>query len=79
MFNPSSELGIAHSFQSFNTCYKDTGLWGIYFVTDKLNQENMIFNIQVMVFFNFKTDLVYLYSPAERVDASRHLRLGIRR
>ena len=34
------------SFQSFNTCYKDTGLWGIYFVTDKLNQEAMMFNIQ---------------------------------
>merc|ERR1712099_75970 len=41
-----AELGIAHSFQSFNTCYKDTGLWGIYFVTDKLNQENMVYNIQ---------------------------------
>lgn len=23
-----------HSFQSFNTCYKDTGLWGIYFVAN---------------------------------------------
>merc|ERR1739848_502771 len=41
-----AEKGFAHSFQSFNTCYKDTGLWGIYFVTDKLNQENMVFNIQ---------------------------------
>merc|ERR1712004_856433 len=41
-----AELGIVHSFQSFNTCYKDTGLWGIYFVTDKLNQEAMMFNIQ---------------------------------
>lgn len=28
---------LAHSFQSFNTCYKDTGLWGIYFVSDKLS------------------------------------------
>ena len=34
------------SFQSFNTCYKDTGLWGIYFVTDAMNQENMVYNIQ---------------------------------
>lgn len=41
-----SELGIAHSFQSFNTCYKDTGLWGIYFVTDAMNQENVVYNIQ---------------------------------
>jgi len=23
-----------HSFQSFNTCYKDTGLWGIYYVAN---------------------------------------------
>ena len=42
-----AEKGFAHSFQSFNTCYKDTGLWGIYFVTDAMNQENMIYNIQV--------------------------------
>ena len=41
-----AEKGFCHSFQSFNTCYKDTGLWGIYFVTDSLNQENMVFNIQ---------------------------------
>ena len=27
---------LAHSFQSFNTCYKDTGLWGIYFVSAPL-------------------------------------------
>lgn len=37
---------FALSFQSFNTCYKDTGLWGIYFVTDSMNQDNMIWNIQ---------------------------------
>jgi len=41
-----AEAGFCHSFQSFNTCYKDTGLWGIYFVTDALNQANMVFNIQ---------------------------------
>ena len=41
-----AEKGFCHSFQSFNTCYKDTGLWGIYFVTDSMNQDNMVFNIQ---------------------------------
>merc|ERR1711997_269908 len=41
-----AEKSFCHSFQSFNTCYKDTGLWGIYFVSDSLNQENMVFNIQ---------------------------------
>ncbi|XP_046400190.1 mitochondrial-processing peptidase subunit beta [Ischnura elegans] len=37
---------LAHSFQSFNTCYKDTGLWGIYFVCDPLKCEDMLFNVQ---------------------------------
>merc|ERR1719515_18092 len=41
-----AEKSFCHSFQSFNTCYKDTGLWGIYFVTDAMNQENMVYNIQ---------------------------------
>lgn len=26
---------LCHSFQSFNTCYTDTGLWGIYFVAEE--------------------------------------------
>ena len=34
-------------FQSFNTCYKDTGLWGIYFVCGGLDIRDMFFNIQV--------------------------------
>ncbi|XP_059138734.1 mitochondrial-processing peptidase subunit beta-like [Physella acuta] len=40
------KLNLAHSFQSFNTCYTDTGLWGIYFVADKLQIDNFIFNVQ---------------------------------
>lgn len=27
--------GKALSYQAFNTCYKDTGLWGIYFVCER--------------------------------------------
>ena len=56
-----AEKGFAHSFQSFNTCYKDTGLWGIYFVTDAMNQENMVFNIQVGW-------TMYFYSSILKVD-----------
>jgi len=37
---------LCHSFQSFNTCYTDTGLWGIYFVTDSLSIEDMVYNVQ---------------------------------
>ncbi|PHH83447.1 hypothetical protein CDD82_763 [Ophiocordyceps australis] len=29
---------LANSFMSFSTSYSDTGLWGIYLVTDKVNQ-----------------------------------------
>ncbi|KAK3610572.1 hypothetical protein CHS0354_009012 [Potamilus streckersoni] len=42
----SATSSLCHSFQSFNTCYTDTGLWGIYFVTDKMNVEDMVFNVQ---------------------------------
>ncbi|PSN52564.1 Mitochondrial-processing peptidase subunit beta [Blattella germanica] len=41
-----AEDNLAHSYQSFNTCYKDTGLWGVYFVCDPTKCEDMIFHIQ---------------------------------
>jgi len=42
----SAQSNLCHSFQSFNTCYKDTGLWGIYFVCEPMKCETMIYNIQ---------------------------------
>lgn len=36
----AAEQGFCTSFQSFNTCYNDTGLWGIYFVAEKMTQED---------------------------------------
>lgn len=42
----AAEDDLCHSYQSFNTCYKDTGLWGVYFVCDPLKQEDMMFNLQ---------------------------------
>ncbi|XP_050464005.1 mitochondrial-processing peptidase subunit beta [Cataglyphis hispanica] len=41
-----AENGLCHSYQSFNTCYKDTGLWGIYFVCDPMKCEDMTSHIQ---------------------------------
>ena len=35
----SAQSNLCHSFQSFNTCYKDTGLWGIYFVCEPMKCE----------------------------------------
>ncbi|CAL1541279.1 unnamed protein product [Lymnaea stagnalis] len=40
------KLNLAHSFQSFNTCYSDTGLWGIYFVADRMMIDDFIYNVQ---------------------------------
>merc|ERR1711971_394748 len=42
----ASEHGFCHSFQAFNTCYKDTGLWGVYFVCGKMQQLEMMKLIQ---------------------------------
>lgn len=42
----ASVENLCHSFQSFNTCYKDTGLWGIYFVAEPMQIEDMVYNIQ---------------------------------
>lgn len=42
----SAESELCHSYQSFNTCYKDTGLWGIYFVCDPMKCDQMLFNVQ---------------------------------
>ncbi|XP_072329233.1 cytochrome b-c1 complex subunit 1, mitochondrial-like [Scyliorhinus torazame] len=38
----SVENKLGHSFQSFNTCYSDTGLWGIHLVCDGLSIEDML-------------------------------------
>ena len=37
---------LAHSYMSFNTCYTDTGLWGIYAVCDKMTIDDLIWTIQ---------------------------------
>ncbi|XP_051874410.1 cytochrome b-c1 complex subunit 1, mitochondrial-like [Pristis pectinata] len=38
----SVENKLGHSFRSFNTCYSDTGLWGIHLVCDGMNIEDML-------------------------------------
>lgn len=37
-------IGLCHSYQSFNTCYKDTGLWGIYVVCEPSTCGDIVFN-----------------------------------
>ncbi|KAL5014370.1 hypothetical protein ScPMuIL_008640 [Solemya velum] len=42
----SASGNLCHSFQSFNTCYTDTGLWGLYFVAERGQVETMMFQVQ---------------------------------
>ncbi|XP_041975371.1 mitochondrial-processing peptidase subunit beta [Aricia agestis] len=42
----SAVENLCHSFQSFNTCYKDTGLWGIYFVAEPLQLDDFMYCLQ---------------------------------
>nr|XP_005995352.2 PREDICTED: mitochondrial-processing peptidase subunit beta [Latimeria chalumnae] len=37
---------LCHSFQSFNTCYTDTGLWGLYMVCEPNTIEDMMHFVQ---------------------------------
>jgi len=41
-----AEEEMCHSFQSINISYADTGLWGAYFVSDRLTIDDFIFNLQ---------------------------------
>lgn len=42
----SAQHNLCHSFQAFNTCYADTGLWGVYFVTDRLKIDDFMIALQ---------------------------------
>ncbi|CAF1280504.1 unnamed protein product [Adineta steineri] len=42
----SVEYNLCHSFQSFNTCYTDTGLWGAYIVTDRMRIDDAMSALQ---------------------------------
>jgi len=40
-----AEKDLAHSFMTFNTCYKDTGLFGVYAVADPLALDDLAYHI----------------------------------
>jgi len=39
-------FNLCHSYQSFNTCYTDTGLWGTYLVTDRVRIDDAMSALQ---------------------------------
>lgn len=40
------EYNLCHSYQSFNACYSDTGLWGAYLVTDRMRIDDAMSALQ---------------------------------
>jgi hypothetical protein len=40
------KYNLCHSYQAFNTCYTDTGLWGTYLVTDRMRIDDAMSAIQ---------------------------------
>ncbi|CAF1033466.1 unnamed protein product [Adineta steineri] len=40
------KYNLCHSYQAFNTCYTDTGLWGAYLVTDRMKIDDAMSAIQ---------------------------------
>lgn len=61
--NMSSKLGqvvaekeLAHSFMSFNTCYQDTGLFGVYAIADKYKLDDLMwYTMEALVRLVHKT------------------------
>lgn len=39
----AAEYQLCHSFSTFNTCYKDTGLFGVYFVAEPQSVQDMAY------------------------------------
>jgi len=42
----SVQYNLCHGYQSFNTCYTDTGLWGTYIVTDRMRIDDAMSALQ---------------------------------
>ena len=40
------KYNLFHSYQAFNTCYTDTGLWGTYLITDRLKIDDAMSALQ---------------------------------
>lgn len=74
----SAQSNLCHSFQSFNTCYKDTGLWGIYFVCEPMKCEvwqtiTSLFDSFIEFHFTSKTSRCCSTSKANGWDCAQPL------
>jgi hypothetical protein len=42
----ATKYNLFHSYQAFNTCYTDTGLWGTYLITDRMKIDDAMCALQ---------------------------------
>jgi len=68
----SMEDNLCVNFQSFNTCYKDTGLWGVYFVVDRLKIYDFLTQLQ-----NNWQEMCSVLGPADVNRAKNILKTNI--
>ncbi|RDA92936.1 hypothetical protein CP533_3855 [Ophiocordyceps camponoti-saundersi (nom. inval.)] len=64
---------LANSFMSFSTCYSDTGLWGIYLVTDKLTRVDDLVHFAIREWMRLCTNV----SEAEVERAKAQLKASL--
>merc|ERR1712013_5063 len=46
LMNEVSSRGLAHNYMTFNTCYTDTGLWGVYAVCEPQTVQQLVDAVQ---------------------------------
>jgi len=70
--NAAAEQELCHSFMSFNTCYKDTGLFGIYAVMDPTTVNDMMWHMMDKMVY-----LCHKVSEDEVVRAKQQLKANL--
>ena len=68
-----SSNNLANSFMSFSTSYSDTGLWGIYLVTDKLTRVDDLVHFAIREWMRLASNV----SEAEVERAKAQLKASI--
>lgn len=64
---------LANSFMSFSTCYSDTGLWGIYLVTDKITRLDDLVHFAIREWMRLCTNV----SEAETERSKAQLKASV--
>ena len=64
-----AENELAHTVNTFNTCYKDTGLFGVYMVCDDVKADDLMWHVM-----NNLVRLVHIPSDEEVERAKLHLK-----